>query len=460
MSSGIYTTQLVCEHCGGNGEDPICSKNAGASFHVFLDDFPAAAPGSAPSGVSDVATHVINLDAPPEERWSHIIPRYSDAIRALVPVIRREMHHKAEGFAEAVAELVAALPSRFDFVREFAGISKLTGVDLPTLMAGNLWLETGGMGCSSLVARTDIGSLGGPAGVTAPYLIRTMDWQIPEFRIGTIQVKFVRQGRILFVATTHTAFIGMITASSPTFGVSVNHRREDDVHGDIGKRRLAQLQRVLDGVRLGRAPVSFFVRHVMENASSYAEAVALISSTDLMAPCYFNLIGAAEDEGCVISRAPSAMHSFPIWQLAKDGPATCQTNSDIFATSVDATRANGDSSGTNASSIWQLLQWVPTEEHECARRRLAQEEIARLTAGGHLLTPHDMWEIMGASLINNPETIFTTSMCPVAGHYASCIGAEKKESALTPCSSAGCEFFGTADMNGLCSGCYIRAALS
>lgn len=386
-----------------------------------------------------MVTHVINLDSPPEERWAHIIPLYTDALRALVPVIKREMHHKAEGFVQAVAELVAALPSRFDFVRELHGISAMTGVDLPTLMAGNLWLETGGMGCSSMVSCTDT-SNGDKAGNIAPFLIRTMDWQIPEFRLGTMQVKFARRGRVVFIATTHAGFIGMITAASPNFGVSVNHRREDDVHGDKLKRRQAQLARVLDGVRLGRAPVSFFVRDMMERSLDYPEAVAFALSTDLMAPCYVNIVGREEGEGSVISRAPQAEQSFPIWQLATDGP-TCQTNSDIFVTAAAATT------------------WIPPDEHDCARRRLAEKEIARLTSGGRGLTPEDMWTIMGSSLINNPETIFTTAMCPSTCHYVSCIGPEKEGSALTPCATAGCVFFGTSDMGGMCTDCYLKAAL-
>ncbi len=239
-------------------------------------------------------------------------------------------------------------------------------------------------------------------------------------RLGTLQIKFTRRGRVVFVATTHTGFIGMITACSPQFGVSVNHRREDDVHGDLPKRRQAQLTRVMDGVRLGRAPVSFFVRHMMETCTTYDEAVALASSTDLMAPCYINLVGTAPNEGCIISRAPAAETSFPIWQLAANGP-TCQTNSDVFA---------GDQT------------WLPADTHECARRRVAEAELARLTSDGRELVPTDLWALMGTSLINNLETIFTTAMAPATGHYVSCVGAEKAASALTPCLSAGCEFFG------------------
>lgn len=249
----IFSHALSCIRCNGNGVNPVCGTE---SFHIFADD-PAVIPSAACNSTltSDIATHVINLDAPPEERWAHIIPLYADAMRALLPVIKREMLHKAEGFSEAVADLFTSLPEHFDFVHELAGISKLTGIDVTLLLAGNLWLETGGMGCSTLLADVDTETINGEAGLVAPYIIRTMDWQIPEFRIGTIQLKFVRGGRIIFVATTHTGCIGMITACCPGFGVSVNHRREDDVHGDKIKRRQAQLTRVLNATSQRLSPV-------------------------------------------------------------------------------------------------------------------------------------------------------------------------------------------------------------
>lgn len=67
MSSTIYTKPLMCKHCSGNGEDPVCRKNTSGSFHVFADEAPTHAPGSASIGETDVISHVINLDCPPEK---------------------------------------------------------------------------------------------------------------------------------------------------------------------------------------------------------------------------------------------------------------------------------------------------------------------------------------------------------------------------------------------------------
>ena len=167
---------LVCTLCGTGGSDPACS--GGAGFHVFAGWAPpepasasaaTATPGSTESktstdlGSTDMPTHVINLDAPPHERWSHILPQYEDAARALQAKVHREMEKRAPEFAAATVELAAALPKRFDFAAELDGIADLLGVDRTMLMTQQLWLETYG-GCSTVIMNTDAAHVGGTAG--------------------------------------------------------------------------------------------------------------------------------------------------------------------------------------------------------------------------------------------------------------------------------------------------------
>ena len=75
-----------------------------------------------------------------------------------------------------------------------------------------------------------------------------MDWGLDEMRLCTFQVKAVRQGRVLYVATTHAGYIGFITASSPAYGVSVNYRYGPDLRGGLDVRRPAVVKRVQEGV--------------------------------------------------------------------------------------------------------------------------------------------------------------------------------------------------------------------
>jgi hypothetical protein len=50
------------------------------------------------------------------------------------------------------------------------------------------------------------------------------------------------------------------------------------------------------------SPLSFITRRLMENSTSFGDAVDLLSSSDLIAPAYFILGGIQPDDGVVITR--------------------------------------------------------------------------------------------------------------------------------------------------------------
>ena len=74
MAASPLSLPLVCERCGADGAGGAAC--AGGGFHIFAD-----CAGTPPT---DMLTHTINLDAPPEARWAHVLPRYAAALRALL----------------------------------------------------------------------------------------------------------------------------------------------------------------------------------------------------------------------------------------------------------------------------------------------------------------------------------------------------------------------------------------
>ena len=50
------------------------------------------------------------------------------------------------------------------------------------------------------------------------------------------------------------------------------------------------------------SPIASLTRHIMENATSYAEAVQFAKETDLIAPVYFIVAGVNPGEGAIITR--------------------------------------------------------------------------------------------------------------------------------------------------------------
>jgi len=322
-----------------------------------------------------------------------------------------------------------------------------------------------------------------------------MDWGLDEMRACTFQVAFARRGRVLFTATTHAGYIGFITAVAPgRYGISVNYRYGQELYGGLDVRLPAVVKRVKDGVHLGYNPITFAVRHAFEHMETYDEVVAYMKSVDTMAPCYFSVVGTQLGEGCIITRSQSHAELWPLWDLATDGP-TCQTNDDIF-TEDDGWRPNEDPSG----SKWVREGGAKLGKHRCHRRNLAERAISDLAEGsinGNLtagaaaeesnidgkteasashceLDPTKLWMLMSVVPLRNPETIFTTSMCPKTGHYISAMGLatedqelatvlfkgpQVEEEARSECLAEGCDFFGAKVNDGYCSSCYQKVVL-
>lgn len=60
-------------------------------------------------------------------------------------------------------------------------------------------------------------------------------------------------------------------------------------------------------------PLSFLTRQVMENATSFSDAVKMLELTDLIAPAYFIVGGVKPNEGVVITRSQSDLVN--AWKL-------------------------------------------------------------------------------------------------------------------------------------------------
>jgi len=253
-----------------------------------------------------VKHYILNLDLPPQERWKGIIPAYKDGclstlqtLQDLIPI----------GIRAQVMQLVYTVGSDIEYFlgplgQEITGVAQVLGVPVGEIVMMNLFYEIVAL-CTSIVAETPDGTI---------YHARNLDFGIGlSFTDGlrnlTIEVEFQKGGKTLFTGVTYAGYVGMLTGMAPQrFSVSVNERLSWDIIGN--------LMEIL--TNSNASVVSFLVRHVLETASNYTEALQILSTHPLIADCYIILAGTKSGEGAVITRERESAED--IWQLdAKNG---------------------------------------------------------------------------------------------------------------------------------------------
>lgn len=71
VASRSLPQAMVCVKCQQVGTGIACTVPGGAHQYAAL---------ASADGRTDVKRHVVNLDAPPAERWLHILPEYLEGI--------------------------------------------------------------------------------------------------------------------------------------------------------------------------------------------------------------------------------------------------------------------------------------------------------------------------------------------------------------------------------------------
>ncbi|MCI4395096.1 hypothetical protein PGIGA_G00176490 [Pangasianodon gigas] len=272
-------------------------------------------PPSGPTFKGAVPWYTINLELPPNKRWTEIITDKKDAMISLVQAVR----DLADAFVPSgrLEELVdKALPLMIDtlpypFNEEIKGIATASGVPLGETLLLNIFYEVFTV-CTSLVAEDPHGNLiharNMDFGLFMGWDMKNQSWVITEkLKPLLVNVDFRRNNNTVFKSTNFAGYVGMLTGIQPhVFTLTMNERFSLD-GGYIG---------ILEWI-LGKRDgmwMSFLTRSVLENATSYAEAKKLLSDTKLLAPAYFILGGNRSGEACIITR--SRTHNLNPLELA------------------------------------------------------------------------------------------------------------------------------------------------
>ncbi|XP_075926697.1 acid ceramidase [Petromyzon marinus] len=271
-------------------------------------------PPKGPTYKGQVPWYKIDLDLPPAQRWTKLITEKKAELVSLVDLIKQLAgdFFPSGKLVEIIDVALGPLASTFPapFADELKGISEVSGVPLGEVVLYNVFYEVFTV-CTSLVAMDTKGKMYHARnldfGLFMGWDSRNNSWMVPA-RLAPLVVNldFQRSGKTVFRSTNFAGYVGMLTGMRPAaFTLTMNERFNID-GGYIGIIEWILGQR--DGHWM-----SFLTRSVLENATSYDEALKMLTDTPMLAPAYFILGGAASGEGCVITRARKT--TLDVWKM-------------------------------------------------------------------------------------------------------------------------------------------------
>lgn len=252
-----------------------------------------------------------------------------------------------------------------DFFLECKALSKLSGVPVGTVVLLQYMYElnaNNGRMCTAILAKQ------------GDQIIHTrnLDYDFAEMLAGiSVQLNFRKNGKPIFTMVTQAGFLGAHTGIAfGKFAINVNERDKGSLLDNLW------------GFLTGKWGVTSLVRHVLETAQSYEEAVSILKSKPLIAPVYFIVSGLNSDEGTVITRTRDGVHN-----ITTMADATSQNKPYIVQTNYD--------------------RELPDPEEDY--RRVPAEQ--KLDAMGSKLTPERVMQGVMAQYPNlNDMTLLTSTM--------------------------------------------------
>ena len=258
--------------------------------------------------------YTVNLDSPPEQRWTEVVKDHEESLVRLIQSVEQSLPSE-------LASLVSTLGQNIDkfmphpYGQEIVGIANaLTkfNVSVSDAILGNILYELTAYGnrnfgmkrhikmCTSIVAQTLNGSI---------YHGRNLDYDFPNLlRDMTVIVDFQQDGQTVYTGTTFAGMVGLLTGQKPhAYTISVDER-------DTGSWWMNAFEALLAGTH---GITILLVRDTISNKEmNFESAVNSLATKRLIAPSYIIVGGTKSGEGAVITRDRASAKD--LWRLDPD----------------------------------------------------------------------------------------------------------------------------------------------
>jgi len=303
----------------------------------------------------------INLDLPPEKRWTEVCETRKDDIVNLVDMVKKQIPSVAVTIIE---KTLAGVPDKYipePYREEIEAFADCLGLSAIDVMIANYAYEFAAFGCTSIVGYSSM------AGIVHG---RNLDFHGGDYlRNVTMTTTFTRDGKEIYDATLFGGSVGILTGvRRGGFSFSVDER-------DKG----SPFENIEDFLKRSMA-VMLLARKVMDEQSTYTDAVRILSDTPLIAPVYFIVGGTREGEGVILTRDRDGLRDS--WDIAQSGNRFF-----VLETNYD--------------------HWVAPPKNDDRR----DPGNANMKKMGPNFTPEDLWEKVLSQPPNfNHDTLYTTVM--------------------------------------------------
>ncbi|XP_068089402.1 N-acylethanolamine-hydrolyzing acid amidase-like [Hyperolius riggenbachi] len=227
----------------------------------------------------------LSLDEPADHRWESVLKHYDYAyLRETMDFIFDAILPKwVHAIIRPLAEIDLALLVRDPYAGEIKGLARTLGVSIGDVMALNLCYEASAF-CTSIVAQDKKGNI---------YHGRNLDYNFEDvLRNLTMDVDFIKNGKVVYTGTTFLGYVGLWTGISPLkFTVSGDAR----VHAEWWESAISALFK-------RSSPVSWLIRDTLNEARDFQAAALQLSKTPIIAQTYYIMGGTQPREGLVITR--------------------------------------------------------------------------------------------------------------------------------------------------------------
>ncbi|XP_051537150.1 N-acylethanolamine-hydrolyzing acid amidase-like isoform X1 [Myxocyprinus asiaticus] len=328
-------------------------------------------------GVStaDLSPPVVNisLDVPANQRWAPLKNLFdinflrkaaSEVIDTTVP---KWVHDAIKPVVRALEEYIPQ-----PYAGEIKGMASIYGSDISDIVLLNFAYEVSAF-CTSIVTQDTKGNI---------YHGRNLDYPHDVLRNLTLDILFIKNGKVAYRGTTFAGYVGLWTGQSPNkFTVSGNERNKGH-----------WWENVISAILLKSSPVSWLVRETLENAVDFQDAAMRLAKVPIITDVYYVVGGTHPGEGVVITR--DRLRSADIWSL-------------------DPLNGNWYRVETNYD------HWLPTPKQD-NRREVAMKALN--VTGQDNISMDSLYQVLSVFPVCNRITVYTTVMsAAIPDHYTTVI---------------------------------------